>query len=55
MFFVDTEITQGGSADSQLHRGQLSSAGGAAQLPRSEQGKAEREYNKYPRLISKDC
>ena len=32
------EITQGGSADTQLHRGQLSSAGGATELPRPEQG-----------------
>lgn len=30
------EITQGGSTDTQLHRGQLPSAGGAAELPGSE-------------------
>lgn len=35
----DTEITQGGSADSQLHRGKLPPVGGAPELQRSEQGK----------------
>lgn len=38
--FCIPEITQGSSADTQLHRGQLSSAGGTPELSGPEQGSA---------------
>lgn len=46
---ICAEIPQGGSADPQLHGGKLPSAGGAAQLPRPQQGSNDR--NKQQQII----